>query len=316
MNPVSRRDLLRQTLKVSSAGALWSSFGKPAADSTKLSKLGWVWEGQGVDALQAPSIYGVGEGARYFGLNKVIYMYHPNNEAAMEKLRQFEEVICDVTKWVFTACGYNCAQLRYDDARTWTGQRRTIEEVKTISTLSLTYHNIHGAFFDHKLGNQKPKWESTSPEDYASIYSQLKWEAISPEDYASISTELKKSNPPLKLWAIVYSEQLYREVWAGFKPRMDVITLWVRDSKDLTNLDRHVDRCREIFPDKPLVLGCYLWDFPTKSPMPLGLLKLQWERVLRHVGGRKIDGYAILGTYLIDSAPEQARWVRDFIAAN
>src|SRR2546422_2449243 len=124
------------------------------------------------------------------------------------------------------------------------------------------------------------------------------------------------ANPELKLCALVYIKQLYDQGWAGFKPHMDVISLWVQDSKDLTNLDRHVDKCREIFPDKPLVLGCYLWDFPMNGPIPSDLVKLQWGRVLKFIEARKIDGYAILGTYLIDSVQEQARWVRDFIAAN
>ena len=33
-----------------------------------LRDVGWVWEGQGIDPQVPPSIYGLGQGARYFGL--------------------------------------------------------------------------------------------------------------------------------------------------------------------------------------------------------------------------------------------------------
>lgn len=302
MKLLSRRDLIKSTLKASAASVLWSTLANSttsATESGKLATFGWVWEGQGLDAPMAPSVYGVGEGAKYFGLKKAIYMYHPNNEAAMEKLRNLEEVVCDITKWASSACGYNCVQLRYDEASTWTGRRRPLEEAKIVGALSLTYHNIKGAFFDDTLSNLKPKQG-----------------AISPDYYASIDAELKKANPHLKLWTRVYSKQLYEEDWGGFKTHMDVVSLWIRDSKDLSSLDRHVNRCREVFPNSALVLGCCLWDYSTESPMPLELLKLQWEHVLRYVGAGKIDGYSILGAYFIDSAQEQARWVRDFITAN
>jgi hypothetical protein len=298
MEPLLRRDLIKSALAVPTGGLLRSNFAVPATGST-LSTVGWVWEGQGLDAPIAPSVYGVGEGAKYFGLRKAVYMFHPNNDVAMEKLTSLSEVICDITKWESSACEYGCVQLHYNQANTWTGRRRTIEEAANVGTLSMKYRNIKGAFFDDVLVDNRPKWE-----------------VISPDTYASIAAELKKSNPQLKLWARVYSQQLSEQGWAGFKPHMDVVSLWVQDSNDLTNLDRHVDRCREIFPDKPLMLGCYLWDFRTKSPVPSDLLKLQWQRVLKYVEARKIDGYVILGTYLIDSAQEQARWVRDFIAAN
>jgi hypothetical protein len=50
--------------------------------------------------------------------------------------------------------------------------------------------------------------------------------------------------------------------------------------------------------------------------MPLDMLKIQWEQILKHVTGAMIDGYSILAACLIDGQPEQARWVRDFIRVN
>ena len=97
---------------------------------------------------------------------------------------------------------------------------------------------------------------------------------------------------------------------------MDVINLWVWNAKDLPNLDRYVDQCREVFPGKPINLGCYLRYYPAVSPVPLDLLRVQWEHVLKYVQAGTITGYSILAACLIDGQREQAAWVRDFIARN
>ncbi len=58
-----------------------SSAAEPRAGSGKPSfrDVGWVWEGQGIDPKVPPSIYGLGQGARYFGLSRANYLFHPND---------------------------------------------------------------------------------------------------------------------------------------------------------------------------------------------------------------------------------------------
>ena len=45
---------------------------------------------------------------------------------------------------------------------------------------------------------------------------------------------------------------------------MDLISFWVWNAKDLSNLDQYLDQCRELFPGKPINLGCYLRNYPEK----------------------------------------------------
>src|SRR3972149_924514 len=60
---------------------------------------GWVWEGQGIDPKVPPSIYGLGQGARYFGLSRVNFLFHPNDVHALRLLQDYDEVTCDISKW-------------------------------------------------------------------------------------------------------------------------------------------------------------------------------------------------------------------------
>jgi len=304
MRFMSRRDLLRGALMLPTAGQPSGSLAR-SSDTTKLRRLanfGWSWEGQGFTGGAGLSIYGLGEGAKYFGLHKAFNLFRPNDKLAMEKLRPFEEVVCEISPDRPIHCGERCVELLYDPT-----PGKFLWEAENLAEMSLRYRNINGAYVDETLGRDQPG-------------------PITPELYASIYSTLKKANPSLRLWALVYSEQLRDQDWTGLKPYMEVINLWVWDSSDLSNLEQYVERCRNIFPDKPLVLGCFLWDYPSMKfsrgdfekgyPVPMDLLKLQWEHVLKYLEVGKIDGYTILGAYLIDRAPEQARWVRDFIAAN
>ncbi|HEY2934852.1 MAG TPA: twin-arginine translocation signal domain-containing protein [Acidobacteriota bacterium] len=304
MKSISRRDLIKGALAVPAAGLLSSSFaqsGNPAK-AGRLADFGWSWEGQGLTG-GGLSIFGVGEGVEYWGLRRAFLMWHPSNELAMQKLRSLEEVICEISPSVKPIrCGENCVEM---DSLPAYGQRSEdlLKEVETVGRLSLTYPNINGVYLDDSLGR-----------------SDRKPNAVTPQLYASIHNTLTKANPKLKLWALVWTRQLYEEDWVGFKPYMDVIKLtmpWTTIEKDIPQLDRHIEKCREVFPTKPIVLGCNLYRFaPLMRPMPMELVKAQWERVLNYVRGGQINGYTILGTFLIDVAQEQARWIRDFIAAN
>jgi len=262
---------------------------------TKVSMrdVGWVWEGQGLDPGVHPSIFGVGEGAKWFGVRRVHHMFHPNDELAMDKLRGLDEVVCDISKWKFKHAEKGVGSICYCD-----GALETVRsEATKVSRLSRKYPNITGAIHDDMKG-------------------LVEREKISAERYGEIHTALKHDNPKLKLWAVVYTHELDSAAWAGFLPYIDVVNLWVWNAKDLSKLDGDLERCREFFAPRPIVIGCYLRDYPTASPVPMDRLKYQWERVAAYLDEGRIVGYAILAAVLIDGHQEQARWVRDFIAAH
>ena len=288
---MSRRDVLRGAVAVSAAGIGCGPARAASAPPRKLAEAGWCWDGQGFNGGVNPSIFGVGEGTRWFGLDKVCFMFHPNNALAMDKLRGFGEVVCEISKWKVRRCDNGVAHVL--DGSIATKSR----EAAKVARLASKYPFVKGAIDDDLLG-------------------VIKREKITPEQYGSVSKALKGDNPDLRLWTVVYTKELKKESWAGFEPFMDVITLWEWDAANLPNLPRHVDRCRELFPGKPINLGCYLRDFVRKQGVAMDMLKLQWEFVLKCVADGSIEGYSILGGFLIDMHPKQAAWVRDFIKAH
>ena len=47
-------------------------------NTNRMAETGWVWEGLAFDPGVQPTIYGVGEGTKYFGLDKANFIFHPN----------------------------------------------------------------------------------------------------------------------------------------------------------------------------------------------------------------------------------------------
>jgi hypothetical protein len=62
------------------------------------------------------------------------------------------------------------------------------------------------------------------------------------------------------------------------------------------------------------VLGCYLWDYGAKKPMPLELLWHQFQVGLRWLRQGRIEGMIFLASCLCDLELEAVEWTRNWIA--
>lgn len=257
-----------------------------------MREVGWCWEGQGLDPGVDPSILGVGDGCRFFGLTRANYMFHPNTEFAMQHMAWLDEVTCDIAKWRYRDTEKGGTDHWVDSA-----PETVRAEAELVSRLSLRYPNITGAFHDDMLG-------------------LVRREGMGAEQYAEIHAAVKSANPDLKLWVVVYTHELDAPEWAEFAPYMDVVNLWIWRSEELDRQDEEILRCREVFPDRPLIMGCYLRDYTLRAPVPMDRVRVQWESVLRNLEAGTLDGFSILSGNLIDGHLEQAQWIRDFIAAN
>ncbi|MEN6305243.1 MAG: hypothetical protein ABFD96_21145 [Armatimonadia bacterium] len=257
-----------------------------------LKDVGWCWEGQGLDPGVDPSILGVGDGCRFFGLTRANYMFHPNTDFAMQHMAWLDEVTCDIAKWKFRDTESGGSEQWVDAA-----PQTVRHEAETVSRLLLKYPNLTGAFHDDMLGLARR--DNMTPDQYAKVYDAL-----------------KSANPSLKLWVVVYTHELEAPEWADFAQFIDIVNLWVWNSSELPQQDAGLARCREVFPGKPVMMGAYLRDYPLRAPVPMDRVRIQWESILRNIENGSLQGYSILSGNLIDGHLEQATWIRDFIAGN
>lgn len=254
--------------------------------------VGWVWEGQGIDPKVPPSIYGLGQGARYFGLSRVNFLFHPNDVPALRLLQDYEEVTCDITKWgwEWNADGRPKCKATSDPATMQS-------EGENVARLARQFRNVTGVYCDDLLGLMK----------------HFKY---APRDFGNVRSAIRDADPRLKLWSVVYTHELEQaDFWTQMRPHIDVVTLWIWKSENIGRMPEEVERCRRQFPDKPIVMGVYLRDYPKVAPVPVDLVKRQMEGIAHLVRKGDLTGYSILGAVLIDGHRAQADAVRDFIAA-
>lgn len=258
----------------------------------RMADVGWVWEGQGLDPGVQPSVFGVGEGAKFFGLRKARFLFHPTTDLALQKLSDLEEVSCDISKWLSRDCGEGGrGSETYVDARLET----ICAEAEKVSRFSLRYPNVTGGYFDDMKG-------------------LMTKEGHGPDACAKVHAALRRHNPALQLTCVVYAHELTEPAfWKPIAQYIDIVSFWIWGCQHLDKLNEHLDACRKLFPDKPIIMGCYLRDYPSRAPMPVEFVRGQWRTVAQALEDGRLTGFEILGTVLIDGQLEQALWIRDFI---
>ena len=75
---------------------------------------------------------------------------------------------------------------------------------------------------------------------------------------------------------MVYTHQLDLPIQAHLQ-YCDKITFWTWKSEDLAEFEANFETLEKLAPDHPKLLGCYLWDFGNKAPLPLERMQRQTE---------------------------------------
>lgn len=107
--------------------------------------------------------------------------------------------------------------------------------------------------------------------------------------------ELRDRLRHLDLWAVLYEHQLHPRL-TPYLELMDVVSLWAWDSDKLPAIGERLGRLEELAPACRKVLGCYMWDYGKKRPMPLHLLQGQCEAGLEFLKQSRIEGMIFLAS--------------------
>ena len=298
---MNRRSFVRVLAQTGAAAGLAGLAGETAKGETagprkgakpSFRDVGWVWEGQGIDPKVPPSIYGLGQGARYFGLSRANFLFHPNDAPALRLLAGYDEVTCDISKW-----GWEWNADGRPICRATSSPAILQAEGENVARLARQFRNLTGVYCDDLMG----------------LMSSFKF---GPKEFAQARSAIRAANPALAMWSVVYTHELAKaDFWTAMRPNIDVVTLWIWNSDEIPRMPQHVEQCRKVFPDKPIVMGVYLRDYPKVAPVPVDRVMRQMEGIADLFGKGKLAGYSILAAVLIDGHRAQADAVRDFIAA-
>ncbi len=132
-------------------------------------------------------------------------------------------------------------------------------------------------------------------------------------DLAGFRQRLHAGPRPLDLWVVLYTHQLNLPVREHLR-ECDIATLWTWKATDLVNLEESFARFEDASLGVRKVLGCYMWDYGTRQPMPLGLFQHQYRLGVEWLRQGRIEGMIFLASCICDLELDTVEWLRREIA--
>jgi len=136
---------------------------------------------------------------------------------------------------------------------------------------------------------------------------------LSPAQLGELRKQLVIAGLKRDLYVVLYTHQVKLPVQEHLK-FCDKVTFWTWNSKDLKDLEANFERLEKLAPDHGKLLGCYLWDYGAKAPMPLDRMKRQCELALGWLRQKRLEGIILLGNTCCDLELESVEWARQWIA--
>jgi hypothetical protein len=203
------------------------------------------------------------------------------------------------------------------------GAKRLVLKIKSDGAPAGGYqegsaHFVYGEAIPRvvRLVDQYPQVQAVLLDDVSTV---LLREGFKPQFVRSIRSMLPEKHRSVRIWGVVHDESIRayihpdRETDYGLSDiirELDVIALSQWHAKDLVRLEDNVAHLRGLFPDKPIVLSLYLYDYGGRRKMTLDLLESQCETALKLLHAGVVKGIVFTG--MINDPPVLA-WTADWL---
>lgn len=173
-------------------------------------------------------------------------------------------------------------------------------DVIEVRNLALHFPNIGGAIMDDFFERRVTENGGKELAPYT------------PKQLADIQSQLIISHRKLDLWVVLYSHQLNLPL-ADHLKECDVTTFWTWRAQEIEKLEQNFKRLEEISPSGRKVLGCYMYDYGERKPMPVYLMEKQCQIGLQWLYEGRIEGIIFLASCICDLRLEAVEWTRQWI---
>jgi hypothetical protein len=136
--------------------------------------------------------------------------------------------------------------------------------------------------------------------------------SLTPRELDYVQSQLKSGQRKLGLWVTLYRHDLEYDL-SAYLSKVDVVTFWTWKGKDLERLEEGFRKCEQAAPKARKVLGCYMWDYGDKKPLPVARMQKQCNLGLEWLRKGRIDGMIFLASVICDLNLETVEWTRNWI---
>jgi hypothetical protein len=135
---------------------------------------------------------------------------------------------------------------------------------------------------------------------------------LTPHELSYVQSQLNVNDHKLDLWAVVYDHDLDYNI-VEYLDHVDIVTYWTWEAKNLDQLEDAFARLEKLAPRGRKLLGCYMWDFGAKEPIPMHMMQRQCHLGLDWIRAGRIEGMIFLGSGICDLSLEAVDWTRNWI---
>jgi hypothetical protein len=117
----------------------------------------------------------------------------------------------------------------------------------------------------------------------------------------------------LDLAVVLYTHQLCPAI-KPFMRYVDVVSLWIWNGSDIQQIETNFRKYRSLAPDKPTLLGIYMWDFGGKKELSVEFMAKQLDYAYRLYKQGQIEGMIFHCTPLCNKGLVAVDYARQWIA--
>lgn len=287
----NRREFLEKT-SGPSGGATQAHY--PAYENTLRDRL-WMW-GHDTGAYDGPeNMYNIplsaplsmADGIKYMGIPNVCVIRHGVGNDEYNK--QFKDV--KRIAWTLSM-----------------GSNESYQSLKNyVFDLRDTMPNLTGYYLDDFFRfNDKPGFDKDSESVPAPA-------ALSLDELKQLHGGTLAYKRRLDLAIVLYAKLLCPAI----KPYMeytDTVALWIWDGDDIQKIEEVFKKYRSLVPDKPTLLGIYMWDFGGKKELSTALMSKQLDYAYKLYKQGQIEGLIFHCTPLCNKNLAAVEYAKTWIA--
>jgi hypothetical protein len=260
----------------------------------------WVWAHEagvynGAWGLPGDSRITPVEGAHYLGVPNIIFIrYEGRPEPPFDQyavpFRSLKRV-----NWSITGAG----------------GATSAEERAHVLRVAARMGNLTGLFMDDFFRLAPEQSPPQRPAENAAAAAPDPG-SLSVRQLREVRDQLRADGRRLDLGVTLYTHQLDPRILPHLE-LCDVVSLWTWQSENLTDLEENLAKLEGMAPGKRIWLGCYMWDFGNRKPMPLERMRRQCGLGLKWLREGRIDGMIFLAANICDLDLETVEWTRQWI---
>jgi hypothetical protein len=304
---INRREFLKNASVLTGAGALAScgmSFGYGCSRSVyvnlrsyenRLQDRLWMWghdtgdydgPDNGYNIPVSPSI-SMADAIRYMGIPNVCVIRKSGIPRDEEYNKQFKDV--KRIAWALAM-----------------GSNKSYQTVKDyVLSLRDKMPNLGGYFLDDFFHIDARSLSEDSKEAAPA--------ALSMDEMKQLYDETLAYKRRLDLAIVLYTHQLHPSIQPVMK-YVDVVSLWIWTGADIQMIEENFKKYRSLVPDKPTLLGIYMWDFGGKKELDQNFMVKQLDYALRLYKEKQIEGMIFHCTPLVNKNLLAVEYAKEWIA--